>query len=382
MGERISVNINIPKDIKDISNAYIKANKDIFLVGGAVRDIIQGKNPKDYDLVTNALPEESKEILKDFKVSDEQGRSFGVLRVYTRNEPEGYEIASYRKDIALGRDTKGNDKKVELGNTVTIEDDCSRRDLTINALFYDIKNKEIVDLVDGFNDIENRIIKTVGNAEKRFNEDRLRILRVFRFAARTKSKIENNTALAIKNDNRLKNISGKDDVSQERIIEELEKAWKQVDNYNEYLNMLTKFNMWNEIFNDSIINTNFVKSDNFVIILANLFKLENTNNLKNKLVNNYKISNNISKKIVFLIDFLKFNSNNVLNTHKKRSQLSIDNNILNEWLILNDIKDDLMYKFIDYKPTVSAEKLMDLGFKGKQLGEEINRLEIINFKNK
>ena len=224
---RISTDIPLPNDIIEISNAYIKAGKDIFLVGGAVRDFVKGISPKDYDLVTNALPNESKEILKGFNVSDEQGKNFGVLRVFTKDEPTGYEIASYRKDISGGRDTKGDDQKVEMGDNVTIEDDCNRRDLTINALFYDIKKKQIIDLVGGVDDIKNGIIRAVGDASQRFIEDRLRILRVFRFAARTGGKIEDKTADAIKKDNRLKGIGPKDDVSQERIWEEMLKAFKQ-----------------------------------------------------------------------------------------------------------------------------------------------------------
>ncbi len=106
------------------------------------------------------LPEESKQILKGFNVSDEQGKNFGVLRVYTKDETEGYEITSYRRDISKGRDTKGDDQKVEMGNDVTIEDDCKRRDLTMKiTLFYNIKNKKIVDLVGGVDDIKNKICK-------------------------------------------------------------------------------------------------------------------------------------------------------------------------------------------------------------------------------
>jgi len=133
--------LDIPNDVLKISEAYRKAGKDIFLVGGAVRDYIQGITPKDYDLVTNALIDESKEILKDFNVSDEQGKSFGVIRVYTKECPEGHEIASYRKDISGGRDTKGEEDKVEMGQHITMEDDCNRRDLTMNALYYDINKK-------------------------------------------------------------------------------------------------------------------------------------------------------------------------------------------------------------------------------------------------
>ena len=233
--KRSSLEIPLPKDIIQISDAYIKAGKEIFLVGGAVRDFIQGISPKDYDLVTNALPEESKEILKDFNVSDEQGKNFGVLRVYTKDDPEGYEVATYRRDISKGRDTKGEDQKVKIGSDVTIKDDCMRRDLTINSLFYDIQNKKIVDLVGGIDDIKNGIIRSVGDANQRFIEDRLRICRIFRFAARTGGEIEEETSNAIKRDNRLKGVGPKDDVSQERIWEEFEKAFKQSKDFKRYL---------------------------------------------------------------------------------------------------------------------------------------------------
>ncbi|NBX95417.1 MAG: CCA tRNA nucleotidyltransferase, partial [Betaproteobacteria bacterium] len=265
---KISTEISLPNDIIEISNAYIKAGKDIFLVGGAVRDFIQGIEPKDYDLVTNALPNESKEILKGFNVSDEQGKNFGVLRVYTKDEPEGYEVASYRRDISGGRDTKGDDQKVEMGGDVTIEDDCNRRDLTMNALFYDIKNKQIVDLVGGVEDIKKGIVRAVGDASQRFIEDRLRICRIFRFAARTGGEIDSKTAQAIKNDNRLKGVGPKDDVSQERIWDELKKSWKQAKDFRNYLQFFTKFDMWDEVFPNSNINTDLVDSKDFIVVIA------------------------------------------------------------------------------------------------------------------
>lgn len=379
--KKISTHIPLPQDIKEISESYIKAGKDIFVVGGAVRDFIQGIKPKDYDLVTNALPNESKKILKDFNVSDEQGKSFGVLRVYTKDEPEGYEIASYRKDISKGRDTKGNDEKVEMGKNVTIEDDCNRRDLTMNALFYDIKNQEIVDLVGGVNDIKNGIVRSVGNPSERFLEDRLRILRIFRFTARTGGVIDKETSKSIKNDNRLKGISVKDDVSQERIWEEMKKAFKQSKNYNDYLNLFTEYNMWKQVFHKSDINTKLINSSNFVIIISNLFKNENLHEMYEKLVQDYKIETHLVKKIKFLISMLDFNSDDVFDIYKKKKQSLIKNSTILEWLKVNNIKNKLAYKFLDYKPYVSAKELMDKGFKGAELGKEIKRLEKKKFKN-
>lgn len=379
--KKISRHIPLPQDIKEISEAYIKSGKDIFVVGGAVRDFIQGIKPKDYDLVTNALPNESKKILKDFNVSDEQGKSFGVLRVYTKDEPEGYEIASYRKDISKGRDTKGNDEKVEMGKGVTIQDDCNRRDLTMNALFYDIKNKEIVDLVGGVDDIKNGIVRSVGNPSERFLEDRLRILRIFRFTARTGGVIDKETSKSIKNDNRLKGISVKDDVSQERIWEEMKKAFKQSKNYNDYLNLFTEYNMWKQVFHKSDINTNLMNSSNFVIIISNLFKNEKLSEIEEKLVQDYKIETDLVKKIKFLISMLDFNSGDVFDIYKKKKQSFIKDSTILEWLKVNNIKNKLAYKFLDYKPSVSAKKLMDKRFKGAELGKEIKRLEKKKFKN-
>ena len=378
---KISVEIPLPNDIIEISNAYIKAGKDIFLVGGAVRDFVKEVNPKDYDLVTNALPNESKEILKDFKVSDEQGKNFGVLRVYTKDEPEGYEVASYRRDISGGRDTKGDDQKVEMGGDVTIKDDCNRRDLTMNALFYDIKNKQIVDLVGGVEDIKKGIVRAVGNASQRFIEDRLRILRIFRFAARTGGKIDDKTSEAIIKDNRLRNIGPKDDVSQERIWEEMKKAAKQAKNYSEYLNFFNEFDMWSEVFPGAVINTKIEESDSFITYIANLFKFDNISDLEKRMVIEYKIEYDIASKVVFLINLLKLTPESAFDLYKQKIKCHCSTDLIVGWLDLNSIHDKIFIRFIDYVPSVSAEELMKQGFKGKALGDEIKRLEIEKFKN-
>jgi len=372
--------IPLPKDIIDISNAYIKAGKDIFLVGGAVRDFVQEITPKDYDLVTNALPDESKEILKDFNVSDEQGKNFGVLRVFTKDEPTGYEIASYRRDISGGRDTKGDDQKVEMGNDVTIEDDCNRRDLTINALFYDIKNKKIVDLVGGVDDIKNGIIRAVGDASQRFIEDRLRILRIFRFAARTGGKIDDKTSDAIKKDNRLRGVGSKDDVSQERIWEEMVKAFKQAKSYKHYLEFFNEFDMWQQVFPGSNINTNIEEAHKLTSYIANLFKFVDTRNLETKMIQQYKIDGDTASLVVFLIDLLKLTPENALDLYKRKVRCHCTSSHIVDWLDTCGIYNKIFIRFIDYVPSVSAEDLMSKGFEKKALGDEIKRLEIEKFK--
>lgn len=377
---KTSTEIPVPKDIIEISNAYIKAGKDLFLVGGAVRDFIQGIKPKDYDLVTNALPEESKEILKDFKVSDEQGKNFGVLRVYTKDEPGGHEVASYRKDISGGRDTKGEDQKVELGSSVTMKDDCFRRDLTMNALFYDIKNKQIIDLVGGVSDIKKGIVRAVGDAAERFLEDRLRICRIFRFAARTGGEIDENTAKAIKNDNRLKGVSPKDDVSQERIWEEIKKAWSQAKDYRNYLNFFSEFDMWSEVFPGSKINTESVVSKDFVVVMANLFKLENPERLEKRLIQDYKIESETATKIVFLLRTLQLTPELAYDMYKSKIQCHIEDKTILEWFRVLGINDPIKIKFVEYKQTTSPQDLMSQGFTGRDLGIKIKEIEIENFK--
>ena len=379
--EKKSSEMPLPQDVLDIAAAYISAGKEIYVVGGAVRDFRKGVEPKDYDLVTNALPEESKQILKGFRVSDEQGKNFGVLRVYTESEPEGYEIASFRKDIAKGRDTKGDGQKVEMGPDVTIEDDVMRRDLTMNALFYDIAKKEIVDLVGGMDDISGNKIRAVGDASQRFIEDRLRIMRVFRFAARTNGIIEEKTADAIRKDNRLRDIGPTDDVSQERIWEEMVKAWKQAKDYTQYLSYFKEFDMWNQIF-PGVKISDPVDSADFSVVIASLLRDNPSTYLDKKLVQDFKIDTSLAKKIVFLISLRDFDAENVLDYWKKRQSSGISDQTILEWLTKTSVERQDVIKFVDWKPSVKSEELINKGFTGKSLGEEIRRLEIQNFKSK
>lgn len=369
----------LPQDVIDIADAYIATGKEIYVVGGAVRDFRKGVEPKDYDLVTNALPEESKKILKGFRVSDEQGKNFGVIRVYTDSEPEGYEIASFRRDIAKGRDTKGDEQKVEMGPDVTIEDDVMRRDLTMNALFYDIAKKEIVDLVGGMEDISKNRVKAVGDASQRFLEDRLRVMRVFRFAARTGGIIEDKTADAIRKDNRLRGVGPTDDVSQERIWEEIVKAWKQAKDFGQYLEFFSEFDMWEQVF-PGVKVSDPVESADFAVVIASLLRGNPSDYLDKKLVQDFRIDTSLAKKIVFLVSLNDFDADKVLDYWRKRQSSGISDETILEWLTKTASEREDLVRFVGWKPSVNSEDVMARGFKAKALGEEIKRLEVENFK--
>jgi len=393
--ESVKHKMDIPEDIRKIHALFKNADKDLFLVGGCVRDFIQGKTPHDYDLVTNSLPEESKKILKGWNVSDEQGKNFGVLRIYTEDEPSGYELATYRRDISKGRDTKGDDQKVEIGN-VSLKEDLQRRDFTQNALVYNIDNDEIIDLVGGVDDIKNKIIRAVGDPSKRFEEDRLRILRCIRFSARTSSKVDKETSDAIKRDNRLRGIGPKDDVSQERILEEWNKmrnhAINDIDMMQDYINMLFEYDMIPEMWTGLNFNDKMkVEFMDNAILFYDLF-LPNT---ITSLCHSHHISG--LKKLKFPIDLIQqieflrnidwrwADMNSLYNLAKMKMRYKIEDQLIIKLAKhIKYIPDRWINAFLDYCNdgfVIDGNDLMAKGFKGKAIELEKERLEIKRFKN-
>lgn len=171
--KKISFVIDLPKEIQTLNDAFKQSGHKLYLVGGAVRDVLLGKTPKDYDVTTAAKPEEVVNILNKYGIYNfPKGEAFGVVSAVINGEE--FEIATFRSD-----ETKGRHPEVKIG--VSIESDAARRDLRINAIYYDIENSEIIDLVGGLDDLKNGVIQMVGNPQDRFEEDPLRILRFFRF---------------------------------------------------------------------------------------------------------------------------------------------------------------------------------------------------------
>lgn len=376
--------ILLPQDVIDFHELFVKNGFELYVVGGAVRDHLLGKTPHDFDLVTNATPDKVIEILSDYR-ADLQGAHFGVIRVFTKDELEGYEIASFRKDISSGRDNKIGDDKVEIGEHITIEDDVNRRDLTINALFYNIGKQEIVDMVGGFYDLKNNIIRTVGEAKQRFVEDRLRILRCLRFTATYNATIDNDTINAIFVDNRLFGISDIDDVSKERIVEEMKKVEEKSFNnplvMARYLKLLDEFGILKQLFPTLVIRTDVVSTNNLAVAIALILR-DNTSNDINDAMNKIKIPNKLQKIINFILLVGKqdINDKNFMSLYNSMNSDNGNNRkALIEWNNIMGVDNIFMKAFLQFERTVNGHDVLSDGFKGEKVGQEIKRRELINF---
>ena len=190
------------------------------------------------------------------------------------------------------------------------------------------------------------------------------------------TKIEKETSESIMRNAHLLNT-----ISMERIWEEIKKSYNQSKNFNQYLNYLSDFGLLKYIFPGVQINTKVVESKNFVILIANLFLGNSTDKLEVKLVQDFKIDGETAKKVVFLLELLNLTPEVVLDTYRKKTSCSIDDSTILEWLGVTGNEKPQLIKFVDYKPTVSSQELMEQGYKGKDLGLEIKRLEIEKFKS-
>ena len=202
----------IPKEVKLVIKNLQKAGFEAYIVGGCVRDFLLGAEPKDWDVTTNAKPEEIQKVFPDSFY--ENNFLTVTARTGSKNEKLAeVEITTYRLDA------KYSDKRHpdEVKYAKKLEDDLSRRDFTVNAMAMD-DGKNVTDLFDGQKDLDKKIIRTVGNPEERFNEDALRMLRAIRFATTLNFKIEEKTGAAIK-----KNSIWLEAISKERIRDEFVK---------------------------------------------------------------------------------------------------------------------------------------------------------------
>lgn len=364
-----SLRLNVPSDIIDLHKLFQKNGKELYIVGGAVRDAIMGKKPKDFDLATDAFPEEVVKMVQGagYSTIGEVGQQFGVVIVQIPSDKNGVEIATFREDIGSGRRPEGV-------NYSTIDKDVLRRDLTINALFYDIGRGEIVDLVGGLKDIQDQKIRTVGVAADRFAEDPLRKLRALRFAGRTGSKLEKETADAILTDNSLEGVSP------ERIRDEFKKSIESAKKPVDYLNMVSHFSLWEVMFPNLVISTDFVNTNTWPIQLTHLFDM-NSNDMIKKEMNRMTFTSDEVNAVVFLKNLRDLKPENVFDLYKQWVTTKVDKNIITQFAKINRLDLKQIKAFLKYKPTTDGNWVMrEFGVKGPQIAQKIKEIEAEKFR--
>ncbi|WP_261858339.1 polynucleotide adenylyltransferase PcnB [Photobacterium sanguinicancri] len=229
-----------------------KAGFDAYLVGGGVRDILLGKQPKDFDIATNATPEEIKDLFRNCRLI---GRRFRLAHILFGRDV--IEVATFRghHEDAKPAPQAGNNKKQQpvsaqnqegmlLRDNVygSIDEDAERRDFTVNALYYNIDDYSISDYTNGVQDLEDRIIRLIGDPETRYREDPVRMLRAARFAAKLDMTIEERTAAPIKELSTLLR-----DIPAARLFEESLKLLQSGQGFATY-ELLREYNLFQQLF--------------------------------------------------------------------------------------------------------------------------------------
>ena len=403
--------IFIPKEVSFLIDTIYENGYEAFMVGGCVRDSILNLTPNDYDITTSATPQEIMNIFKDYKIID-TGIKHGTVSIILNNNI--YEITTYR--IEGEYENNRRPKNVEF--TSNIEEDLKRRDFTINAMAYN-EQFGIVDKFNGLEDLQKRIIKTVGNPDERFEEDGLRMIRAIRFSSKLGFSIDENTLKSIyKNAYIIKNISI------ERINDEFTKTLVSDNPQNIILLYKTKIlenlgihcNLNGYYYKELERDINILKScdnnllDRLIMLeylisnkilkcidqpekykyyCENIKKVNIINNLRysNKVINycndimEYmikdieKIDNIVIKRYLNNIGYEKLNKvfklkliYNVFLDNKNKAEF------FRQCIIkLNEIENSKeCYKISDLD--INGKILKDLGYKGKEIGEKLNFL--------
>ncbi len=232
-----------------------KNNFDAFIVGGAIRDILMGYKPKDFDIATNATPEQVRSIFKKSRII---GRRFKLVHViYGR---EIIEVSTFR---AKPR------QKIQMSNGVlkdneygSIKEDAERRDFTINALYYDVEDKNLIDFYGGLRDIQDNQLRLIGKPKLRYKEDPIRILRAIRFAAKLKMEIHSETLNEIRS-----SIDLLKSIPYSRLFDEVMKFFL-TGHAQESMVLFKKYNLSN-IYFPSLENNNKIVNNFLLQALEN-----------------------------------------------------------------------------------------------------------------
>ncbi len=357
----------ISKNVNTLLDTLQKAGYEAYIVGGCVRDILLGLVPHDFDVTTNAKPEEVKRL---FNHTADTGLKHGTVTVIIDGEP--IEVTTFR------RESRYNDNRhpesVDFVNTV--DADLARRDFTVNAMAY-CQKTGLVDLFDGREDLKAHILRAVGEPKERFSEDALRILRLFRFASTLKFTPEESTLKAA-----LYTKSGLEKISVERIFDELFKL--VCGEYPQAVYPLLK--------NGGLEYLGLFDGDLKKILKLPPEKirffafLDICSKDYEKTLSNFKISNTLKK---YCLDMKELSCKNLPDTkYEIKKLLNLYGDTVNDFLILKSAngesteKAKMLLKEIKEKGEpykishmkIDGDDLKALGITGVKTGEVLNKL--------
>ncbi len=360
----------LPQNIKFVLDTLKSSGYKAYIVGGCVRDLLCGKTPHDFDITTSALPDEVQLL---FKKTVATGLKHGTITVIIDNTP--IEVTTFRTESVYN-----DSRHPESVNFVSdVEEDLSRRDFTVNAMCYN-ETEGLIDLFGGVNDINNKVLRAVGNAELRFTEDALRILRLFRFAATLQFDIEKDTFnSAINCAPLLKNISA------ERIFTELKKA--AYGNNISVISPLLKTNCLADycIANVDLEKIKYLENNENLRTFALLY-LTSTNLQKTldkfKCSNAFKdycqkmshlISNGICHDKISIKHALNYADFDIVYDCLSYFKKVLNIDICKHKIILNEVKENREPYKISHLD-ITGKDITAIGFDGKQVGEKLEFL--------
>lgn len=258
---------NISENALKVLYRLNKQGYEAYLVGGCIRDLLLGKKPKDFDIATNATPEQIQKVFRNCRLI---GRRFRLAHIMFGKEI--IEVATFRGDHDGQSEQTNISKRSQSGMLLrdnvygTIEQDAIRRDFTMNALYYNVKDFTIRDYCGGLNDLKNGIIRLIGDPQTRYREDPVRMLRTIRFAAKLNMKIDQATADPIKTLAPLLN-----NIPSARLFDESLKLLQSGHGYNTYI-LLKQYQLFEQLF--PVIERLFVQNNNGNLekIIANVLK--------------------------------------------------------------------------------------------------------------
>lgn len=343
----------LPSSVEYVLSKLKENGYQAYVVGGAVRDFLMGKTPHDYDLTSDALPSQISDVFKDF-YQEHSGEKHGTIRVIIDHKP--IEITTFRCDEGY-TDYRRPDN-VEFVKDVYI--DSKRRDFSINAFYY--SEGHIYDFHEGLEDLNNKVIKTIGNPSARFHEDALRILRAIRFSAKLGYEIESKTKTALLDCKEELNL-----IAKERILIELKEISSTSNFFRDIKEYFPIFKLiipcLDKIGNsiDDIYNFDTKSYGDYIASLSALFSLHEINNdfMPWKLF--IKMDNESINAIKTLIKLKDINFNN-----------SFDDDYINGLILLSKPVDINVFK--NYLINLYNLKR----FKNDDIDSILNRVDILS----